>query len=155
MTHAGLVAVDPWTERRERAAALLARYPFAGDVLRLYAALVPVQERAFRGARDDAPPADATQLASYIAERVLPPVVEVTAAHGPHRLREAVRERVAAGRLADPVARWLGGEDQPAIERYPAPVSAAPVVAGVGAAGGPPCRAHRTQVARAPGARHP
>jgi len=140
MTPAGLVAVDPWTERRERAAALLDRYPFAGDVLRLYAALVPVQERAFRSARDDAPPADAPQLASYIAERVLPPVVDVTAAHGPHRLKEAVRERFAAGQLADLVARWLGGEDQPAIERYLARVSAAPVLEALGAAAGRACR---------------
>src|SRR5204863_10160947 len=120
MTPAGLVAVDPWTERRERSAALLARYPFAADVLRLYATLVPVQERAFRNTRDDAPPADAPQLASYIAERVLPPVVDVTAAHGPHRLREAVAERFAAGRLAELVARRPGGEDQPAIRPHPA-----------------------------------
>jgi formate dehydrogenase maturation protein FdhE len=145
MTSASLAAVDPWTERRERAAALLARYPFAGDVLRLYAAVVPVQERAFRSARDDAPPSDATQLASYIAERVLPPVVDVSVAHGPHRLSEAVRERVAAGQLADLVARWLGGEDQPAIERYLARVSAAPVLEALGAAAGRVCRGPREE----------
>ena len=67
-----------WTERRRRARELIDRHPFAADQLRLYLALLDVQEPAFHGAHGDPPPAAA--IPGYVADRVLPRVVGPCAA---------------------------------------------------------------------------
>ena len=38
---------EPWTDRRRRTAELREQYGFAGQVLRLYSALLDVQQDAF------------------------------------------------------------------------------------------------------------
>ncbi|HKX17685.1 MAG TPA: hypothetical protein VJT33_06705, partial [bacterium] len=76
-----VVGAAPWAARRARAESLRARYPFARGPLALYRALVDVQEAAWTGARQDAPAAG--DLPAYVAERVLPGVIEVSAAAGP------------------------------------------------------------------------
>jgi FdhE protein len=129
--------------RRERVEALLGRYPFAAEVLRLYGALVEVQERAFHAAQADKPAP--REFSHYIAERVLPRVVDATAVHGPRRLRETARERFAAGDLDDLVGRWLVGEEQPDTDRYLARASSAPVLEAMGAGAGLVCQGPRDE----------
>jgi FdhE protein len=130
-------------ERRPRVEALLGRYPFAAELLRLYAALVEVQERAFHAAQAEKPaPTDYRQ---YIAERVLPRVVDATAVHGPRKLRETARERFAAGDLDELVGRWLVGEEQPAPDRYLARASSAPVLEALAPQSGSACRGPRDE----------
>src|SRR5260370_11336060 len=136
-------AVSSWTDRGRRAQELAARYPFAAELLRLYEALVDVQERAGRAVLADQP--SPTGVARYVAERILPRVVDATAAHGPRTLREAVRERWAAGDLHDVVARWLAGADQPAVDQYLARASVAPALEALGAAAGQACRGPRDE----------
>ena len=119
-------AVEPWTDRRRRAQDLEERYPFAAELLRLYGALLEVQEQAFHAARATRPPE--RTLARYIAERVLAEVIDVTVAQGPPRLREAATERSRSEDREALVARWLKGDDQPAVDRYLARASSAPVL---------------------------
>jgi hypothetical protein len=133
----------PWLARSRRAETLLERYPFAGELLRLYKALVEVQESAFHAARADEPPP--LEVAQYIAQRVLPRVVEATAAHGPRRLQAMARERFAAGDLDALVSRWLVGAEQPAADRYLARASSAPVLEAMGALAGLACRGPRDE----------
>jgi FdhE protein len=132
-----------WVARRERAALLLARYPFAAELLRLYGALALVQERAFLAARSAEPEPEA--LASYVAERVLPPVVDATAAHGPKQLAAAARERLAGGHLDDVVAGWLRGEEQSDIDRYLGRAAGAPVLEALGERAGLACEGARDE----------
>lgn len=145
MAQAELVgtAVAAFADRARRARQLVDRYGFAAELLRLYGALVLVQERAFRAAAVDQP--DPRSLARYVGERVLAGVVEATAAHGPHSLGVAVRERLAAGGTDDMVARWLAGEDLPAVDRYLARASAGPVLEAMGEAAGDACDGPRDE----------
>ena len=53
-----LVAVQaPWSDRRRRARVLLDRHSYAAEVLRLYAALIDVQERVYERALASGKPA--------------------------------------------------------------------------------------------------
>jgi FdhE protein len=141
MERAELVAVEPWTERRERAAVLLERYPFAAELLRLYGALVDVQERAFVAARSDEP--EPAELAPYVVQHVLRQVVDATIAHGPKELGVAAQERLDAGHLDDLVAEWLRGEEQSDIDRYLGRAASAPVLEALGERAGLACRGAR------------
>src|SRR5207253_6632992 len=83
-----LTANDVWAERRRRVAELRARQGFARQLLDFYGALLAVQEKAFQGAAA-ASPAGA-DIASYVAEVVVPSVVAVSLFAGPARWRSEV-----------------------------------------------------------------
>jgi formate dehydrogenase formation protein len=124
---------QPWAARRERAEVLRERYPFAREPLGLYRALVDVQEPAWSAARLDGPAAG--ELAGYVAERVLPGVIDVSAAAGPKALADLIRAGVAGASVparGDMIRRWLDGEDQTPVERYLARASAGPVLEALG-----------------------
>ena len=57
-------------ERRKRAQDLGARFDYVAEPLRLYAALLDAQERAYLGALDDQPKPE--DLAAYIVRSSLP-----------------------------------------------------------------------------------
>jgi FdhE protein len=132
------VTVDePWAERRRRTAELVERYPFASEVLTLYAALLDVQEPAFAAVR--ARPLTPSDVVAYATRTVLPQVVAASAAAGPEALRQAVLERREVADLENVVARWLRSEDQPPVDRYLARASAGPVLEALGVAAGAAC----------------
>jgi FdhE protein len=130
-------AAGPWTARRLRAEELRERHPFAGEILTLYLALIPVQEDAWRSVRESAPPPD--ELARWAASAVLPAVVEATVAAGPATLQEAVRSRVAEDAVDDALAGWLAGEELDPVDRYLARASLAPVLEALGERAGAAC----------------
>ncbi len=109
-------AVDSWTDRRRRTADLRERQPFARQLLDLYGALLPVQEKAYRDATSDSP--RAAQLAAYVAEVVVPGVLDVTHSTGPERLRSQLRDRVDVEHPRRMVEQWIAGEEQPMVDRY-------------------------------------
>ena len=134
----------PWAARRERAQALRERYPFAREPLALYRALVDVQAPAWSAAHVEAP--SGADVPAYVAEHVLPGVIEVSTAAGPRTLADLVRGRVEGASTparAAMIRRWLDGEDQLPVERFLARASAGPVLEALGprageACGGPP-----------------
>lgn len=117
-----------WTARRRRADELGGRWPHAAEMLRLYAALLAVQEPAARAARDDRP--SAGDLARYVAERVMPAVVSATIASGPVALARAMIEP-RGGSIAM-VAAWLAGDAQSPVDEYLARAASAPVLEVLG-----------------------
>jgi FdhE protein len=132
-----VVANEAWARRRRRARPLAERYPFAAELLRLYDALLDVQEPAFMTALRERPaPA---QAAAYAADRVMGEVVDATIKAGPAALGAAVRERVRDGDPAGFVAGWLAGEVQTPVERYLGRAAAAPVLEALGAAAREAC----------------
>lgn len=133
--------MEPWTDRRRRAEALRERYPFAREVLTLYGALLDPQEQAFKAARADPP--DPHRVAGYVADRVLPAVVDVTLASGPAKLAEFVRSRADAADPVEIIQSWLGGEDEPPVDRYLARAAAGPVLEALGQAAGAACSGPR------------
>lgn len=118
--------VDRWTERRRRTADLRERLPFAREVLDFYGALLAVQEDAFRDAVATRPPHD--MLGAYVAELVMPAIVDVTTAAGPARLREAAGGRLEQGDLRAAVEAWLRGESLPPVDTFLARASTSPVL---------------------------
>ena len=139
----GRLAVDPlsmqtWTRRRRRVRQLAARYSFAADLLRLYEALLDVQEGAFIRVRDDRP--EPTSLACYVAERVMAEVAEVTAAAGPPALAPAVAERLRDGDTVEFVAGWLAGKRQAPVDEYLARAATGPALEALGPAARDACR---------------
>jgi formate dehydrogenase maturation protein FdhE len=124
------VAVGPYQERRSRTRDLLARYPFARELLDFYGALLGVQEQAFDEATAAKPgPAD---LVAFVAEMVVPSVAHVSIAAGPQKLREAVAERTGSTDPREFVAAWIGGEEQLMVDRYLARASVGPVLEALG-----------------------
>ena len=119
--------VSPWAARGRRAEELRERYPFAAELLTLYLALVPVQENAWRAARESAPPPE--ELPWWAAATVLPSVIEATEAAGPPALRDGVRA-TGAGEWA--LAGWLAGEELDAVDRYLARATLGPVLEALG-----------------------
>src|SRR5262245_43691672 len=105
----GAVAGDittAWTQRRRRARELIERYPHAAEQLKLYAALLEVQEPVFYETLDDRPPA--RSLADHVAERVLSKVVDCSIAHGPTAMAETL-QRWRQGDGVEIVTAWLRG----------------------------------------------
>jgi Protein involved in formate dehydrogenase formation len=117
---------NPWPLRRERAAELAERYPHAAEMLRLYQALVLVQERAYLEARSVSPPLE--NLMVFAAERVLPEVIDATVASGPARLRDGVISVFCSADLPALIGRWLDNESLSPIETYLARASASPIL---------------------------
>jgi formate dehydrogenase maturation protein FdhE len=139
-----LLGTDVWSKRSARATELAQRWPFAADVLTFYAALLEVQERAYAATLEDEPRPDA--VVAYAAERVLPRVIEVSAASGPPALMTAVLERFHELDFTGTLAAWLRGDDLPGIERYLARAAAGPVLEALGAAAGAACEGPRDDV---------
>jgi len=138
MGAAQAVASDRWTERRRRAAELQERWPFAAEVLTLYRALLPVQERVYEAALAEL--ADPSQTAAYVAERALRLVRDVTVSSGPEKLARAAAEDASPSRWEDAVKGWLaGGEAPSAVERYLVRAATGPVLEALGAAAGQAC----------------
>ena len=120
------VAAGPYAERRGRTRDLVARYPFTRELLDFYGALLGVQEQAYEEARSARPAA--RDLVAYVAETVVPSVLDVSVAAGPPKVREAVAIRLEATDPREIVAAWIGNEDQVLIERYLARASLGPVL---------------------------
>src|SRR5256885_3885985 len=121
-----IAAAPVWSERRRRVGELRRRQAFARQLLDFYAALLAVQEEAFLHAAADAPPSQS--LAAYVAEAVMPRVVDVTVAAGPDRLRGDLMRRLDADDPGQMVRRWMRGEDQLPVDRYLARASLGPVL---------------------------
>jgi len=121
-----IVGVDRWAQRRRRTAELRERRPFARELLDFYGALLPVQEDAFRDAVATRPPPD--MLDAYVAELVMPAIVDVTVAAGPATLRAAAAGRLEAGELRAIVEAWLLGEFLPPVDTFLARASTSPVL---------------------------
>jgi FdhE protein len=130
-------AASPWTARRLRAEELRDRHPFAGEILTLYLALLPVQEDAWRAVHESAPPP--MELARWAAARLLPAVVEASAAAGPATLREALRSRFAEGAADEALAGWLAGAELDPVDRYLARATLAPALEALGERAGVAC----------------
>jgi formate dehydrogenase maturation protein FdhE len=124
------VTAAPYAERRGRTQELLARYPFARELLDFYGAVVGIQEQAFVDARSAKPAAG--DLVAYVAEMVVPSVVDVSLAAGPQKLREAVALRVDRTDPRELVAAWIGNEEQVLVDRYLARASVGPVLEALG-----------------------
>jgi hypothetical protein len=105
--------VDKWVERRRRVGELRARRPFVRQVLDFYGALLPVQEEASRRAAIDAPPPN--HLISYVAEVVVPRVLDVSITLGPDRLRAELLETQHPREI---IETWIAGEDQTPADRF-------------------------------------
>jgi len=129
MAHAA-VASEIWADRRRRNVELRARQPFAREVLDFYGALLGVQEQAFHEAISARP--GAGELIAYVAEMVMPAVINVSIAAGPQGLRDALAVHLEAMDAGDLVAAWLDSADQPAIDRYLARASVGPVLEALG-----------------------
>ena len=129
-------ATEAWTRRRRRARQLIERHTFARDLLRLYEALLDVQEPAFLSVRDDRP--NPRQIARY-SGRIMQRVADATATAGPPALAAQVRERLGAIEPAEVTARWLAGERQEPVDEYLARAATAPVLEALGAAAREAC----------------
>ena len=123
-----------WTARRRRASELAERYPHAIEQLRLYAALLDVQEPAFHDAVDRHP--SGAELPAYVAERVLPDVVDCSVVHGPPALAEAALDRWRRAEGAELITDWLRDAELDPVSRYLARASTAPVLEALGRAAG-------------------
>ncbi len=136
---------EPWTDRRRRTAELREQYGFAGQVLRLYSALLDVQQDAFEAARANPPSPEA--MIGFVTGRVLPKVVDATIAAGPEKLSTAVVGHFHGADLENLVGRWLRSEEQSLVDRYLARASTQPVLEAGGeqlglACAGPRDRRH-------------
>ncbi len=145
------VAADHWTARRERAAVLAERWPFAAHPLTLYGALLEAQTRVYEAAGAEVssglPPgeAGASRVITYIVEHAVPRVRQVTAAHGPEALARAVAEDLPADAWVTRVRGWLAGEPMAASDRYLVRAASAPVLEALGPAAGSVCGGTRDE----------
>ena len=125
------VAADVYIDRLVRARYLRDRYPFAAELLGFYSALSIVQDRAHQETFSARP--GALDLVAYVAETVMPAIVNVTVAAGPQKLREAAAERFRSTDPRELIAAWIGGEEQGVVDRYLARASVGPVLEALGA----------------------
>jgi FdhE protein len=115
-----------FSERRKRAQDLAVRFDYVAEPLRLYAALVEAQERAYGRAVDERPAPE--HLVDFIVRVSLPGVMDVTMTAGTETLREAVLLRFHEGDLDGLVRAWLAGETLPETDAYLARAAASPVL---------------------------
>ena len=125
------VAAEPYTFRRRRTQDLRNRYPFAREVLDFYGAILVVQEEAYDAAGSAMPAPE--DLVSYVAEMVMPSVVNASVATGPQKLREAVADRLTRADPREIIAAWIGGEPLSLADGYLARASVGPVLEALGA----------------------
>jgi FdhE protein len=131
------VAARPYADRRRRTEDLLRRRPFARELLDFYGALLGVQERAHEHAILAQPPA--RDLVAYVAEMVVPGVVDVSVAAGPAKLREAVAILLESTDPREFVAGWIHGDDQTMVDRFLARASVGPVLEALGSEAAASC----------------
>ncbi|TMF06936.1 MAG: formate dehydrogenase accessory protein FdhE [Chloroflexi bacterium] len=124
------VLTETWEARRARTEILEQRHPFAAELLRLFAALLPIQEEAFLDART-APPAPG-RIAAHVAERVVPRIVDATTGAGPERLAEEIADCLDKSSAQAIVAGWMFGDEQAPAERYLARAALSPVLEALG-----------------------
>jgi FdhE protein len=124
------VSASPYAERRGRTGQLRDRYPFTRELLDFYGALLGVQEQAYDGATAARPAA--RDLVAYVAEMVMPSVMDVSAAAGPDKLREAVGLRFSDTDPREIVAAWIGNQDQGLADRFLARAAVGPVLEALG-----------------------
>jgi len=120
----------PFTDRRRRTEVLRSRHAFAREPLDFYGALIGVQEQAYEGAISARPPAG--DLVAYVAELVVPAVVDASLAAGPAKLREAVAQRFESADPRELVAAWIQGGEQTMVDRFLARASVGPVLEALG-----------------------
>jgi FdhE protein len=138
------VAAGAYTGRRRRTAELRRRHTFARELLDFYGALLGVQEQAYEQAISARPPA--RDLVSYVAEMVVPAVVDVSLAAGPTKLRDAVALRLHTTDPREFVAAWIYGEDQTMFDRFLARASVGPVLEALGSEAAASCTGVRDQL---------
>ena len=85
-------ASDVWTERRRRVRELRSHHGFARQLLDFYGSLLGVQEKAFDDAAASRPTAE--KLCAYVAELVVPSVIDVSVAAGPDSMRHELIRRL-------------------------------------------------------------
>ena len=124
-----LVETDVWLDRRRRVAQLRSRHGHARQLLDFYGALLGVQEKVFHGAATATP--DASRLVSYVAEVVVPPVLDVSLALGPERMRSELIGHLERKDSREMLEAWVRGDDQPLVERFLARASLGPVLEAV------------------------
>ena len=121
-----LTASDIWTQRRRRVAELRVRQGFARQLLDFYGALLGVQEKAFLEAASARPREDS--VASYVADVVVPSIVDVSISVGPDQLRSQLIHRLETEHPIRMIERWIVGGEQPLVDRYLARASLGPVL---------------------------
>lgn len=134
-------ASDLWAGRRRRVAELRGQRGFVRQLLDFYGALLPVQERAFHDALAASP--SPVQVAAFVAETVVPKVVDVSIAAGPDSLRASAIRWLELDTPYGAVDRWMAGEQQPMIERFVARASLGPVLEALGPEARGVCRGRR------------
>ena len=117
---------NPWPLRRERAAELRARYPHAAEMLRLYEALLPIQEAAYVCHQNS--PLNHQELVEFAVGQVMPSIIDATVSSGPASLKDGIVKVFATGDLAGIVRRWLEGESLDPFETYLARASTSPLL---------------------------
>jgi len=124
-------ASDVWTERRRRVRELRSHHGFARQLLDFYGSLLGVQEKAFDDAAASRPTAE--KLCAYVAELVVPSVIDVSVAAGPDSMRHELIRRLEGTNPQAIVQTWIDGEDQPAVDRFLARAALGPVLEALGA----------------------
>lgn len=135
------VAAGPYTDRRRRTDELRRRHVFARELLDFYGALLGVQHQAHAEAISAKPPA--RDLVPYVAEMVVPAVLEVSLAAGPPKLRDTVALRLESADPHEFVAAWIQGEDQTMVDRFLARASVGPVLEALGSEAAASCKGVR------------
>jgi Protein involved in formate dehydrogenase formation len=138
------VAAGPYTDRHRRTGELRRRRTFARELLDFYGALLGVQEQAYEQAISARPPA--RDLVAYVAEMVVPAVVDVSLAAGPAKLRDAVALRLESTDPREFVAAWIHGDDQTMVDRFLARASVGPVLEALGSEAAASCEGVRDQL---------
>ena len=126
-----VAATDVWADRRRRVAELRTRQGFARQLLDFYGALLGVQEQSFNDARDARPAPES--LTAYVVETVFAPLVDVSVAVGPDRLRSDVIRTTREKDPRDIVRAWMSNQEQSMVERFLARASLGPVLEALGA----------------------
>ena len=134
-------AADVWADRRRRVAEVREQRVFAAQLLDFYAALLPVQEKAYHVAAGAAPPPG--QVAAFVAETVVTGIVDVSIAAGPEPLASAAVRWLAMDTEYAAIQRWMAGEQQATIERFLARASLGPVLEALGPDARGMCRGSR------------
>jgi formate dehydrogenase accessory protein FdhE len=112
--------------RKQRAQELASRFDYAGEPLRLVAALADGQESAYERARAERPAFDV--LPQFVVRASLPGVMEAAMAAGTETLREAVLTRFHDGDLEAIVRAWLAGDAQDETDLFLARAATSPVL---------------------------
>ena len=120
------VTSDVWAHRRRRVGELRLKQGFARQLLDFYGALLGVQEKTYFEAAVASP--SARDTAAYVAEMVVPGVLDVSLSTGPERLRSDLIRRLQVEDARRIVEHWIAGEEQPMVDRFLARASLAPVL---------------------------